>query len=171
MTRRLRTGSSRNGLILANGGVLSYQHAVCMSSSRPNRDATYPDSKVLEAFETDPIPPFDFEAEGQAKIEVSGIRVFSLAMFKILLSKEANRGQTYTVEFNRDGTPLRAYIVGRLTDTDHRFLANEGDQLTLLRLSSTNEEPIGKLGTVIGDPKGKQGQRRNLFSLHNTSRL
>ncbi|KAJ5135352.1 uncharacterized protein N7515_004630 [Penicillium bovifimosum] len=130
MTRRLRQGSSRNGLILANGGILSYQHAICMSSSPPKEGTPYPDSEVLGRGELGPIPPVDFEAEGPAKIE------------------------TYTVEFKRDGTPLRAYIVGRLTYTNHRFLANEGDKSTLLRLASSHEEPIGKLGTVIADPSG-----------------
>lgn len=71
-------------------------------------------------------------------------------------------GQTYTVEFNRDGTPFQAYIVGRLTGSNHRFLANEGDQSTLLCLSSSNEDPIGKLGTVIADPLGGNRQEKKL---------
>ncbi|KAJ5554713.1 hypothetical protein N7461_003183 [Penicillium sp. DV-2018c] len=129
MTRRLRQGSGRNGLILANGGVLSYQHAICISSSPPKEGTPYPDSEVLGRGEYDPIPPVDFEAEGPAKIE------------------------TYTVEFKRDGTPLRAYIVGKLTETNHRFLANEGDQSTLLRLASSREEPIGQLGTSVRSPQ------------------
>ncbi|KAJ5375868.1 hypothetical protein N7517_007874 [Penicillium concentricum] len=130
MTRRLRGGSSRNGLILANGGVLSYQHAVCLSSLAPRKGAPYSNSNDLERVARGPIPLIDFEAKGPGRIE------------------------TYTVEFNRDGTPSRAYIIGRLTNNNHRFLANEGDRSTLLRLSSRNEEPIGKLGTVTADPLG-----------------
>ncbi|CAP86894.1 Pc20g15650 [Penicillium rubens Wisconsin 54-1255] len=147
MTRQLRGGSSRNGLILANGGVLSYQHSICLSSLPQRNESPYPNGNGLEQAEPDSIAPVNFEVKGPATIE------------------------TYTVEFNRDGTPFQAYIVGRLTDSNHRFLANEGDQSTLLCLSSSNEEPIGKLGTVIADPLGKMGERRNLFSSHSTARL
>jgi hypothetical protein len=77
MTRRLRQGSGRNGLILANGGVLSYQHAICISSSPPKQGTPYPDSEALGKGDLDPIPPVDFEAEGPAKIEVSGTRASS----------------------------------------------------------------------------------------------
>jgi hypothetical protein len=171
MTRRLRGGSSRNGLILANGGVLSYQHAICLSSLPPRNGSPYPNGNGLEHVEPDPIPPVDFEVEGPATIEVSGIGSPSPAGSEITCGEMLTCGQTYTVEFNRDGTPLRAYIVGRLTDNNHRFLANEGDQSTLLRLSSSNEEPIGKLGTVIAGPLGKMGQRKNLFFLDTTARL
>lgn len=83
----------------------------------------------------------------------------------------ANSDQTYTIEFNRDGSPLRAYIVGRVVDTGHRFLANDADRATLLRLSSTTEEPIGKAGFVIPEPEGEHGQKRNLFSLDSNSKL
>lgn len=70
MTRRLRGGSGRNGLILANGGVLSYQHAICISSS-PRKGMAYPDIETSECTEPEPTPPFVYEAEGPAMIEVS----------------------------------------------------------------------------------------------------
>lgn len=70
MTRQLRGGSTRNGLILANGGFLSYQHAICISN-RPRKDgAQYPDSSIINTLTPDPIPPLDLEAEGKSKIEV-----------------------------------------------------------------------------------------------------
>jgi len=69
--------------------------------------------------------------------------------------------QTYTVEFNRDGTPLRGHIVGRLRANGHRFLANHGDEVTLRRLSSGVREQIGRSGWVRKDGE-KDG--RNLFS-------
>ncbi|KAJ5319739.1 hypothetical protein N7508_000022 [Penicillium antarcticum] len=147
MTRQLRDRSSRNGLILANGGILSYQHAVCLSSQAPQKGRLYPDNRSLSLLNVDMTPSVDFEAEGKAIIE------------------------TYTIEFTRDGNPLRAYIVGRIADTNHRFLANESDQATLLRLSSMEEEPIGKTGFVSPDPEGERGQRRNLFSLDSSSKL
>ncbi|KAJ5215385.1 Thiolase [Penicillium cinerascens] len=147
MVRRLRQGAGHNGLILANGGFLSYQHAICISTQPRKTPDSYPDSRALHSGPADPIPPIDSEAEGEAKIE------------------------TYTVEFNRDGSPEQAYIVGRLTGSNHRFLANHGDQITLKRLASSSEEPIGKVGTVVPDPTGEKGQRRNLFYLNDNSRL
>lgn len=67
MTRQLRNGKGRHGLVLANGGVLSYQHAVCLSSS-PRR-SPYPDSSRTAADSTD-APRVDEEASGPAVIEV-----------------------------------------------------------------------------------------------------
>lgn len=77
--------------------------------------------------------------------------------------------KTYTVEFSRNGSPSCAHIVGRMIESNHRFLANHGDEATLHRLSSRSDEPIGKIGMVIPDPSGKQGQKRNLFYLDNTT--
>jgi hypothetical protein len=70
--------------------------------------------------------------------------------------------QTYTVEFNRDGSPRRGHVVGRLKSNGHRFLANHGNTTTLLQLSSITHEQIGQAGTVQRDPE-KAG--RMLFFL------
>lgn len=51
MTRQLRGGSSRNGLILADGGVLSYQHSICLSSLPPRNRSPYPNGNGLEQAE------------------------------------------------------------------------------------------------------------------------
>ncbi|KAJ9499182.1 hypothetical protein H2202_005339 [Exophiala xenobiotica] len=159
MTRQLRNGKGkgkgkgkserRNGLILANGGWVTYQHVICLSTM-PRRQqggagagagGAYPDTAPLPDRVTDvPVPPVDVkvdEGEQDAAIE------------------------TYTVEFNRDNTPRQAYIVGRLKTNGHRFVANEGDKETLMQLSSTTEEQIGKVGRVWND-----GQR-NRFVLQN----
>ncbi|KAL1961836.1 hypothetical protein VTN77DRAFT_1005 [Rasamsonia byssochlamydoides] len=70
MVRQLRTGPAMNGLILANGGVLSYQHVVCLSS-KP-RSSSYPDRNPLPEVITDvPVPPIAFQAEGEAIIELT----------------------------------------------------------------------------------------------------
>jgi hypothetical protein len=72
MARHLRNGSGRHGLILANGGVASYQHVICLSS-QPRRDGSpYPVENPLPDLITDvPVPPVDEEAEGEAVVEVS----------------------------------------------------------------------------------------------------
>lgn len=161
IVRRLRKGSERNALILANGGFLSYQHAICLSV-QPRR-TPYPDSRRFESGPSEPIPPIDAEAEGKAQIEVRHT-VISIAYNGLTLT-----AQTYTVEFARDGNPKMAYIVGRLLGNNHRFLANHGDETTLKALSSTSEEPIGRVGMVTPESVGKKG--RNLFYLDGSSRL
>lgn len=72
MVRKLRTGHGQNGLILANGGVLTYQHALCLST-RPRQDGSaYPDQNPLPSHLTDiPVPAVTARAEGEAVIEVS----------------------------------------------------------------------------------------------------
>jgi hypothetical protein len=73
--------------------------------------------------------------------------------------------QTYTVEFNRGGTPERGYVVGRLKN-GHRFLANHGNETTLLQLASRVREPIGRKGYVVTAEDG-----RNLFSFEKGGKL
>lgn len=71
MARRLRAGNGTHGLVLANGGVLTYQHVICLSS-RPRADGqTYPAHNPLPSMlESDTIPKIDETAEGEAIIEV-----------------------------------------------------------------------------------------------------
>jgi hypothetical protein len=145
MVRQLRDHKGTNGLVLANGGVATYQHVVILSSNPRADGSPYPQQAPLPEYVDDlPVPQIAETPEGEAVIE------------------------TYTVEFNRDGTPLRGHIVGRLKQTGHRFLANHGDASTLDQLCSTSAEPIGRTGYVKGDP-AKKG--RNLFSFARGSRL
>jgi Thiolase-like protein type 1 additional C-terminal domain len=74
--------------------------------------------------------------------------------------------QTYTVEFDRDGKPERGYIVGRLKSNGHRFLANDGDENTMMQLASAMKEQIGRSGFVR---KGEDG--RNLFVFKEVEKL
>ena len=149
MVRQLRGGTVRNGLVLANGGFLTYQHAICLSTKPRRNGSRYPDSRSGTSNNDKHIPEIDAIAEGEAVIEVRLLHfIFSLTM----LTDE----QTYTVEFGRNGQPSRAYIIGRLERNSHRFLANEGDQQTLSWLASSVEEPIGKQGYV--KPQGDRGK-------------
>ena len=74
MVRELRKGKSQTGLILANGGVLTYQHILCLSK-QPRQDGTnYPLSNPLPRYITDlPIPSIAARAEGEAIIEVRSL--------------------------------------------------------------------------------------------------
>jgi len=70
MVRQLRKGNGQNGLVLANGGVVTYQFVVCLST-RP-RSSPYPYSNPLPAIITDvSVPSVDVRATGEAIIEVS----------------------------------------------------------------------------------------------------
>lgn len=72
MVRQLRKGNGKTGLVLANGGVVTYQAAVCLSSS-PRRDGLpYPTTKPLPEVTGDvQTPVVDEIAEGDAVVEVS----------------------------------------------------------------------------------------------------
>lgn len=75
MVRQLRAGTGTTGLILANGGMVTYQHAVCVSRI-PRRDGTvYPQNNPLPEKITDvSVPVIVFEASGDALIEVMSSR-------------------------------------------------------------------------------------------------
>ena len=74
--------------------------------------------------------------------------------------------QTYTVEFNRDGTPSEGYIVGRLKSNNHRFVANHGDENTLQQLASGAREPIRRSGWVRALEEGN-----NVFTFDKSGKL
>ncbi|KAJ1544356.1 hypothetical protein HK405_008710 [Cladochytrium tenue] len=124
MTRQIRGGKVHNGLVLANGGSLSYQHVVCLSN-KPRKAEPYPAQpplpKLVHHVEA---PEFVESAEGPATIE------------------------TFTVEFGRNGSPENGLIVGRLDKTGQRFLANHGDAATLARLADTSAQMVGVRGWV-----------------------
>ena len=144
MTRQLRNGKGRRGLVLCNGGVLSYQYVVILSKE-PRKEGAYPTENPLPPQITDvPAPELASNAEGEAVVE------------------------TYTVEFNRDGSPLRGHIIGRLKNDNRRFLANQGDDTTMLQMSSGAGEVIGKSGWVWQDPV-KIG--RSLFAFAKPAKL
>lgn len=69
------------------------------------------------------------------------------------------------MEFNRDGTPERGHVIGRVND-GHRFLANHGNKSTLLQLASRVREPIGRRGWVVTGTDG-----RNLFTFEKSEKL
>ena len=72
MTRQIRNGKGKTGLVLANGGTVTYQHAVCLSSAPRGDGKTYPPSAPLPSVITDePVPAFAPAASGEATVEVS----------------------------------------------------------------------------------------------------
>jgi len=73
MVRQLRAGKGQKGLILANGGVVTYQHAVCLSRQPPRDGRRYPSENPLPAslVGTVPAPEVEAQPEGEAVVEVS----------------------------------------------------------------------------------------------------
>ncbi len=77
MVRQLREGKGRNGLVLANGGVATYQHVVILSSNPRSDGGTYPQEDPLPEYVDDlPVPKIAAQAEGEAIIEVSLPSIF-----------------------------------------------------------------------------------------------
>lgn len=79
MVRQLRKGNGQHGLVLANGGVLTYQHAVCLSC-RPRRSA-YPDFNPFPVLTTDvSVPIVGPHVEAQVETQVEGAAVVEVSM-------------------------------------------------------------------------------------------
>lgn len=143
MTRQLRAGKGKKGLVLCNGGVLSYQYVVVLGTE-PRKEGAYPLvnplPEILGVVEESELAS---EAAGEALVE------------------------TYTVEFGRDGNPLRGHIVGRLKIDGKRFLANHGNEETLRHMGGGSAEIVGRSGWVWRDEK----KGRWLFAFDKPARL
>lgn len=147
MSRQLRARKAKTGLVLANGGVLSYQHALCLSSEPRREGSSYPDSRSSSGTVVGAPAPVEPFAQGEAVIE------------------------TFTVQFDREGNPEMAFVIGRLGENGHRFVANHGDQRTLQELASSVEEQIGKVGYVETRRDGDGDPESNAFFLGPKPRL
>ncbi|TGO49400.1 hypothetical protein BCON_0211g00170 [Botryotinia convoluta] len=164
MTRQLRnkrgqasnhknTGVS-NGLILANGGVLTYQHVVCLS--------TQPRSDGNEYQDENPCPKIvqSVTSNDGNSLEIVGPQGVKKGVWEGII-------ETYTVQFSRKNEPQTGFVVGRLKQTRKRFLANVADNKTLSNLVRESEETIGKRGWVWKEEDGK----RNLFGFERGANL
>lgn len=153
MTRKIRAADSKsseksamNGLVLANGGVLSYQHVVCLSNKPRSDGSPYP--------ATNPLP------------EIVGTDSTPKIVEVVEKGGDSAIIETYTVEYDRSGAPSRAFVVGRLNSTGARFVANHKNGSTLRQLASREYEIIGQEG-YVESVDGKS----NLFSFGPTNRL
>jgi len=133
MTGALRRGEGKTGLVYGQGEYVTKHHAIVLATTP--RAGAYPLFDTLPPEIEETPPPIEEHAEGEATVE------------------------TYTVEYNRDGTPLRGYIIGRLS-SGARFIANtpEGAMDTYTLLTDGKLEPIGLQGRVKGSADG-----RNIF--------
>jgi acetyl-CoA C-acetyltransferase len=129
----IRAGAA-NALVYGNGEIVTKHHAILLGGT-PHPEGHVGRLDPVSA-ETDHPPIVEF-ASGNATIE------------------------TFTVEYERDGHPLRAVIIGRLDDGS-RFVANvdDDDPATLAGLVDTDREAIGRRGVVA-----MAADQRNLFRL------
>ena len=74
MTRQLRSGKGKKGLVLCNGGVLSYQYVVILGTEP--RSSTYPlEHGLPEVLEDVEVPGLAESAEGDCVVEVRYVDV------------------------------------------------------------------------------------------------
>jgi acetyl-CoA C-acetyltransferase len=130
MTERLR-GSRRTGLVHANGGYLTYQHAVLLSGSASRDGYTgdptpqpVPDARPVEVVTPDELP--------MSEVDVVV--------------------ETATVEHDRSGTPAQAFLVAR-TRTGQRLAlttpAGEPEHASVLSLERLPERRRSHVGREL----------------------
>ena len=108
LVERLRSGGT--GLVHGNGGYLTYQHAVLLSS-RPH-ERGYVGVPEADAVQDAPVQVVPLTAEADVVVE------------------------TATVEHGRDGQPAQAFVVGRTADGSRIAVATPpGDRATAAVLS------------------------------------
>lgn len=83
MVREIRKGTFQTGLVLANGGIMTYQYAVCLSKDPRKDNSPFPTEDILPAMITDvPIPETDEIADGEASVEVTRIYAKAKALHR-----------------------------------------------------------------------------------------
>lgn len=146
MVRRIRRGETRTGLVLANGGYVSYHHVVLLAS-KPN-GMVYPTATYLPKEQNLPAAP-------QLVEFVQGVQECVV--------------ETYTLEYDRNDTPKRGMFILRLnTGARERVLANEKDKSVIdavMAAIKEGREVIGLRGYV--EAKGK----RNVFAFGEKARM
>ncbi len=133
MTGRLREGGT-HGLLFANGGFMTSNHSMVLSRMPPKPDAF--------GLETSVQPSANARRSSAPR----------------LLESYSGPGaiETYTVLYDRAGTPTLGIIVARAPD-GHRFLANvpAGDRSTLAFLTDGGAEPVGTNFTAASGPDSR----------------
>jgi acetyl-CoA C-acetyltransferase len=132
LTDRLR-GCGGKGLLFANGGYATHNHAIILSH-RPIPAARLPCD-------------FDFQAESDAQ----------RGQIPELIEDYTGPGviESYTVIYERDGRAKCGVVVGR-TAAGTRFLARvpAEDRATIAFLTDGQLEPVGTTGEAVAGPEG-----------------
>ncbi|MBR27374.1 MAG: acetyl-CoA acetyltransferase [Rhodobacteraceae bacterium] len=155
MTERLRGGRDADaageagataalspgmGLLFANGGIATKNHAIVLSNA-PIASAAFPQEFDVQAEAEavrDPVPPLAETAPGPARLE------------------------TWTVFYDRKGAPRHGVVVAISDEGGARTLARvpAEDAATLAFLTDGAAEPVGSRGVIEPGPDGDQIWRR-----------
>jgi acetyl-CoA C-acetyltransferase len=135
MTGKLRAGGADGtGLVFANGGFATHNHAIVLSRKAPRGIDLASDWDVQADAEAarEPAPQLLENHEGPGAIE------------------------SYVIPYGRDGQPRYATIVAR-TLQGQRFIAHVPgeDRQTLAMLTSDTVEPVGSLGRASAMADGR----------------
>jgi acetyl-CoA C-acetyltransferase len=132
LTDRLRQAGG-NGLLFANGGYATHNHAIILSH-RPLPAASLPCD-------------FDMQAEADAQRGDIPALVEDYVGIGVI--------ETYTVLYERDGQPKAGVVVGR-TAAGARFLAKipAEDRAGIAFLTDGGVEPVGTTGEAVASPDG-----------------
>ena len=123
MCDRLRAGDATVGVVTGVGWYLTKHSAGVYSTTPPSTPYAAVDGAAVQArVDADPRPSFVEAPNGRGTIE------------------------TYTVLHDRDGSPIRGIVVGRLADGP-RFIANTPNDRALFD-AFTSEEGVGRGGRV-----------------------
>ena len=130
MVERLRGAPGALGLVTANGWYVT-KHSVGVYSTEPPKQPWQRTPPAIDqaAVDAEPRPAFEASPSGAATIETS------------------------TVLFDRDGTPARGIVIGRLED-GRRFIANPPPERELLD-TMTRVETCGMRGRVARAEDGE----------------
>lgn len=125
MTRRLRAGTGKLGLLYGQGEFVTKHHALVLGAARPPATAHLGETSVQALAEAArlPVPPFRDGYVGAGTVE------------------------TYTVWFDRNGVPEKGVVVAR-NDAGERFLARipKGDRAMLAQFTNPEWDPVGSAG-------------------------
>ncbi|EJL35180.1 acetyl-CoA acetyltransferase [Novosphingobium sp. AP12] len=132
MVAKLREGGD-HGLIVANGGYATHSHSMVFSR-QPVAAGTFP-----QDYNVQPLADARRGTAPELLAEYSGPGTI----------------ETYTIPFDRYGSPRHATIIGR-TPEGARFIARvpETDATTIAFLMADGTEPVGTAGQVITGPDG-----------------
>lgn len=118
--------SGVNGLLFANGGFATHNHAIVFTKT-PQAAGTFPQDFNFQA-EADLMrgaaPALDEAYEGKARIE------------------------TYTVIYDRNGAARFGVVIGRVGDGRRAIGRVPGDDPLIATLTSGAQEPVGMSGSV-----------------------
>jgi acetyl-CoA C-acetyltransferase len=133
MVDSLRGGEGSKGLLFANGGYATHNHAIVLSTAPlPGAGEAHDFDVQAEADAArGDVPPLVKDYAGPATIE------------------------TYTVFYGRDGTPTAGVVVAR-TPAGERTLAKvpQDDEAMIAFLTDGTAEPVGANGVI--EPEGEE---------------